>query len=300
MHWYLNLFDTQHLAVTFMTQNSLSNQTSTAKIAQLFYYPVKSCAAIETDSAMVTPYGLQNDRRWMVMDAKTGKFITQRQKAKMAALQATVINQEVLMLGIQGSEESLMVEVTKDASSSHALHNPWIWGDQPDAIDQGDLAASFLSEFLGINVRLLHIEDSQLRVVDPESAGNSDHRVGFADAFPFLIASKASISRFSEDLGYQVDMRRFRPNIVVEGVDEAYAEDTWQGIRVNGMTFHIVKPCSRCVIPSINPDTLDKEKQVIQTLLDTRKQGKETFFGQNAIVTGETCEIRVGDTVELF
>jgi len=272
---------------------------SLLKVHSIYHYPVKSCAPVQLQSAQITPSGFLNDRRWMVVDSETGKFVTQRKDVKMARLQAG-FSDGVLALSYSdgASSTSLDVEITKTTEISTE-----VWGDTPYGWDQGDQVASWLSEILGKSVRLAYIDDDQLRRVDPDYADASD-QVGFADGFPFLITTTSSIEQFNRDLGYDISITRFRPNIVIQSDSldslEPYAEDNWKSISINGIQFDLVKPCSRCVMPSINPDSLEKERSVIETLVATRKKENATYFGQNALHRVKEGLISVGDTVEIL
>jgi len=139
--------------------------------------------------------------------------------------------------------------------------------------------------------------DSFNRVVDTNYANNNE-LVGFADGFPLLITTQASLNDFNEKLGFDVGMDRFRPNIVIAG-NEAYAEDQWRVIEINGIEFSLVKPCSRCIMPSINPETAEKEMLVNQTLMQYRRRDKKTYFGQNALYN-KLGTISIGDQVRIL
>jgi len=272
---------------------------SLLKVHSLYLYPVKSCAPVQVQSAQISASGFLNDRRWMVVDAETGKFVTQRKDVKMARLRAGFSDQVLALSYSDGANStSLDVEINKSTEISTE-----VWGDTPSGWDQGDLVASWLSEILGKSVRLAYIDDQQLRRVDPDYAETTD-QVGFADGFPFLIATTSSIAQFNKDLGYDISITRFRPNIVIHSDTsdalKPYAEDNWKSIRINGIQFDLVKPCSRCVMPSINQDTLEKERAVIDTLVATRKKENATYFGQNALHRAKQGLISVGDSVEIL
>ena len=139
-------------------------------------------------------------------------------------------------------------------------------------------------------------EDS-VRPVDPAYAQAGD-RVGFADGFPLLLTTQASLDAFNRELPSAIGMERFRPNIVVAG-SEPYAEDGWRRLRIGEIEFDVVKPCSRCVIPSIDPQTAQKQAVVVQTLSRLRRRGDAVYFGQNLIQRG-TGDIKRGDSVAVL
>lgn len=274
---------------------------SSLTIHSLFHYPVKSCSQVALTTGTLSHSGFLNDRRWMVVDQDTGKFITQRKYPLMCRIHTSLRETPegtVLSLSYLSGDKNSSIDVPLSCSG---LMSTEVWGDVQDAWDQGDQVATWLSELIGQSVRLVYIGDDQLRQVDQDYSNNPNDKVGFADGFPFLITTVASIKQFNQDLGYDIDVLRFRPNIVIDGEDlRAYEEDDWKGIRVNGIDFEFVKPCSRCVMPSINPVSLEKERAVITTLANTRRIENKTYFGQNAVHSRAEGSLSVGDVVELL
>ncbi|WP_284381705.1 MOSC domain-containing protein [Litoribrevibacter albus] len=268
---------------------------SNLSVHSLFYYPIKSCAPNTLQSANITPSGIENDRRWMIVDAETGKFVTQRKDPKLARIRVKQESEQIALQYLDGADSYIDVPVSKTS-----LIETEVWKDRQQCWDQGEQVSTWLSEILDKDVRLAYIDDEQLRTVDQDFAKPMD-QVGFADGFPFLVATTTSIEQFNKDLGYEISIKRFRPNIVIEGDDLVpYAEDQWKAIEINGIRFDLVKPCSRCVMPSINPETIERERAVIETLVATRKQGNATFFGQNAVHSPKQGLISVGDKVEVI
>ncbi len=260
---------------------------------------------------MYTNLGPQFDRQWMIVD-KNGVFLSQRVLPKMCLIRATP---QASSTGPATIHLSAPATTGIVASSSGKIIDVEVWGDRVKALDYGDEVAAWLSKLLDKECRLVGVSDVTCRLVDPDYA-NQNQTVGFADGFPTLVVGQASLDEFNIELAKRaesnmaqidegtqassppIDMRRFRPNIVISG-SAPYAEDGWTGIKVNDIEFSLVKACSRCIMPSINPDTGVKEMQVNQTLLQTRRRDRQTYFGQNALHEG-TGEIRVGDTVELI
>jgi uncharacterized protein YcbX len=268
---------------------------SSLKVHSLFCYPVKSCAGNTLQSATITPSGLESDRRWMIVDAETGKFITQRKYSKLVRIRTKLEQDSIALRYLDGSQSYIDVPISRTQ-----LIETEVWKDRQVCWDQGEQVASWLSEILEKDVRLAYIDEPQLRTVDQAYASVSD-QVGFADGFPFLVATTASIAQFNKDLGYDISIMRFRPNIVIDGDSlQPYEEDNWKSIVINGVQYDLVKPCSRCVMPSINPETLERERAVIETLVATRKEGNATFFGQNAVHTPKQGLITVGDGVQVL
>src|SRR5262249_19187395 len=154
----------------------------------------------------------------------------------------------------------------------------------------------WLSDYLGQKCRLVRMADFTVRRLDERYA--KDGEVGFADGYPFLLISEASLSDLNERLAEPVPMNRFRPNIVTSG-SGSYAEDRWKTIRIGTLEFRVVKPCDRCVITTVNQSTGDKGIEPLRTLATYRKSEAGVIFGQNLVHQG-TGSIYVGDSIEIL
>ncbi len=166
------------------------------------------------------------------------------------------------------------------------------------AIDQGDTAAKWFSDWLGTSVRLVHMAAGYLRKLNEKYAINNDDHTGFADGYPILLTSEESLEDLNMRLDTPVPMNRFRPNIVVKGC-EPFAEDTWGRIRIGKIEMAVVKPCARCVVTTIDKDTLQKSKEPLKTLASYRTQEGGAMFGQNVIPLNEG-RLRLGMNVEIL
>ncbi len=259
-------------------------------LAALFVYPVKSLAGGPVSRARVEDRGLRHDRRFMVVDAD-GRFVTQRERPAMATSTARVEG-EALWLEREGAAPaSVPIEVEGPSREVR------VWGDRCRAVDAGDEAAGWLSEALRQPVRLVRMPRRTRRPADPGHAREGDV-VSFADGFPFLLATEASLEAVNARLDAPVDMRRFRPNLVVRG-GAAFAEDAWRGLRIGDVRFEVRKPCSRCAIVDVDPDSGERAGGVLAALATFRERGNAVFFGQNLVHDGEG-ELRVGAPVELL
>ena len=150
------------------------------------------------------------------------------------------------------------------------------------AIDQGDESARWFSDWLGAPVRLVHIAEGVQRRLNPEYAIRADDHTGFADGYPILITSEEGLQDLNSRLEEQVPMNRFRPNVVVKGC-EPFAEDTWNKIKIGNVELAVVKPCARCVVTTIDKETLEQKKEPLKTLAKYRKHKLGAIFGQNVI-----------------
>jgi uncharacterized protein YcbX len=258
-------------------------------LSALYIYPIKSCRGHAVDRALVTPRGLQDDRLFLITDAE-GHFLTQREIPRMALIEPQ-LGEELLTLRAPG-----MSPLDVERRSSGPAHPVVIWRDRCQAVDQGDAAAAWLSEYLGAAVRLVHLHDDFQRGVDPTYRRRPDDQTSFADAFPFLIVGAASLADLNGRLAEQLPMNRFRPNLVVQG-SAPFAEDGWPQIQVGDITFDLVKPCARCSITTVDQATGAIGKEPLATLATFRRTADgKVMFGQNMVSSG-TGQIAVGDPV---
>ena len=282
--------------MSFPSESDLSGT-----IARLFVYPVKSCAGIEVQQALLTETGLDLDRAWMVVDAQ-GMFLTQRSLPRMALIRPQLKSNEMVLR----APGMLALHVAIDAVETPATVT--VWHDTVPAWDMGPVAAQWFSDFLGQPLRLVRFDPDFRRLSSLDWTGGVEAPNQFSDGFPVLVASVASIDDLNQRLAAAgqgaVGIERFRPNVVLQGID-SHDED-----RVD--MFHIttaegvvqlqpVKPCTRCPIPDIDPTTATSSPEVGNMLRtyrqDARVNGAITF-GMNAIVReGADQVLRVGQTV---
>ena len=261
------------------------------RLHSLHVYPIKSCAGITLDEALLIETGLEFDRAWMVVDPQ-GRFVTQRELPRMALIRPT-LRQSDMVLRAPGM---LALHVQLDAVE--APTRATVWRDEVAAYDMGDLCAQWFSDFLGRPLRLVRFDPEQKRLSDKRWSGAIDAENAFADGFPLLVASTAGLAEVNRRLaaaGHDaVTMERFRPNLVLDGLD-AHGEDVLDEIvfdSVDGDThgvvkLKLVKPCSRCSIPDVDPASGEPGHAVGDTLAsyraDARLDGALTF-GMNAVI----------------
>jgi len=261
-------------------------------LSSLYRFPLKSAAGESLQRCASDSLGLLGDRRWMVVAAGTGRFLTQRVLPRMALLQAHWQGDTALKLAAPGMPE-LLVRVPDDKT----MRCVQVWSANPVVPDAGETAAAWLSDFLGQACRLVYLPEDDGIQVDLDYARLGE-RTAFSDGFPFLLIGQASLDDLARRVGRPLEMLRFRPNLVVSGA-EPYAEDGWKRIRIGQLTFRVVKPCSRCVIPTLDPATGERapDREPLYTLLSYRKGPGGVFFGQNLIAEGRG-ELEVGMPVE--
>lgn len=261
-------------------------------ISAINIYPVKSLGGISVASANLGYAGLDHDRAWMVVKPD-GQFITQRTHPQMALVNAD-IEQDQLILNSFGMESH---RVPVADTTMNRLHSE-VWGDKVYALDTGDASAQWLSQALDEECRLVAFPSNEIRACDPQRSKSSDH-TRFADGFPLLILSEASLTDLNNRLEMPVGMERFRPNIVVKGC-LAFAEDGWSTIEINGLPVRIVDTCPRCSVPTVDPATgALTGPEPIHTLSTYRERDGEVFFGVNAAPDQEGL-VSIGDSVNLI
>jgi len=264
------------------------------KLTEINIYPIKSTRRIALDESDVLPRGLPWDRRWMLVDAQ-GKFMTARQYPTLAVVD-THLDDTALHVSVAGRPALMLPLQVED----HALTKVSIWRDQCDAISAGDEADAWFSDYLGVACHLVRMTDDLVRGVD-QDYGQPGDVVSFADGFPMMLLTEASLNDLNTRLEQPVSMRRFRPNLVVDG-EAPYAEDNWRRIRIGEVEFEGVKNCSRCIFTTIDPDTGIKNPatEPLRTLSQYRRRPQGgVYFGQNLIPRSGGV-VRVGDVVEVL
>ena len=261
-------------------------------VSQLAIYPVKSLAGIRLQSMTLGVRGPEFDRHWLVADPQ-GQFITQREQPRMCLIHTTLLA-DALLLTAPG-RETLRLPLPTDDTAPRGVVT--VWRDTVEACDAGDAVALWLSDFLNTPCRLHYLPGDTVRPVDPNYARDEDE-VGFADGFPLLLITEPSLQSFNTELPAPIRSERFRPNIVLSG-NAPYAEDEWRRLRIGAIEFDVAKPCSRCVIPSLDPATGERQPVVSKALARTRRRDNAVYFGQNLIHRGLGV-IRVGDEVQVL
>jgi len=261
-------------------------------LSALNIFPVKSCAPLPLDSATVEPRGLRHDRRWVVTD-ETGKFLTGRQHPRLTLLRV-VPDGDALVVTTDGMPPLRLVR-----PATGARFDVTVWANTIAALPAGFTADAWISLFLGMPARLAYMDDACVRPVTREYSREGDE-VSFADAFPLLVISEAALDALNEKLATPVPMLRFRPNLVVANT-APHAEDGWKRIRIGGIEFDLVKPCSRCVFTTVDFEKgeFDPGGEPLKTLITYRRGERGVTFGQNVIPRG-VGTLRVGDTVEVL
>ncbi len=230
----------------------------------------------------------------MIIDSRS-MFVTQRKFPRMCLIN-TALNDDGLTISADGYGSCAVPE--GGGQENHSS----VWGTEVAGEDCGDQVAQWVSHFLGKECRVIYMHEDYSRPVDTAFATQQE-TVGFADGFPLLITTQASLDDFNVKLkqlnsDLEIGMERFRPNIVISG-SVPWAEDQWNTISIGDIELSLVKPCSRCIMPSVNPNTAEKQMHVNTALMKHRRRDRKTYFGQNAVYN-TLGRIGLGDSVTLL
>ncbi|OLP19575.1 MOSC domain-containing protein [Leptolyngbya sp. 'hensonii'] len=261
-------------------------------VTGLYIYPIKSCRGIALSQVTLNRWGLAYDRHWMLVDA-SGQFISQRQHPRLALVE-TALEEDCLRLNAPGQPELRLSLNDRSGLKVEVV----VWRDRCRALDQGDVAAQWFQQVLGLPCRLVRMTEDFDREVDPRYAPPG-YQVNFADGYPVLMISEASLADLNGRLTVPLPMNRFRPNLVVTGC-EPYAEDTWRRVRIGAIEFLGVKLCGRCVITTTDQERGERQGQdPLETLAAYRQVGGRILFGQK-LVYSKSGQLVLGDRIEVL
>ena len=263
-------------------------------LSELNIYPVKSLRGITLESALVEERGLQFDRRWLLVDGD-GRFITQREVPRMATVKI-----DVGPGGMRAIRNGSSINVPLDPATGDRAYVQ-IWNNEVEAEYYPQEIHRWFTDAIGSECRLVSMPETTRRVVDPNYAVRVlQDTVSFADAYPFLLIGEGSLADLNSRLDRPVPMNRFRPNFVVSGSD-AFEEDTWKRVRIGPTEFHVVKPCARCIVTTVDQTAGESTgKEPLATLSSYRNRDGKVLFGQNLIAEKAGGTVRVGDEIEVL
>jgi uncharacterized protein YcbX len=252
---------------------------SAPELSALTIYPIKSAGGISASEWEVDAFGLRYDRRWMVVDPG-GRMITQRTHPRLA-LSRPAIEGDRLVVRAEGVDPLVLPLRPTEAVTTAVT----VWGDTCAALWQGEAAARWFSDLLGVAVALVYMPDSTWRPAGQAYAPPTA-RVSFADAYPFLLLSEESLAELNRRMTVPVPMNRFRPNLVIRGT-AAFGEDELTTFAIGELPFRAVKPCDRCVLTTTDQETAERGVEPLRTLATFRKRDGKVYFGQNVVHQGQ-------------
>ena len=263
---------------------------SYTQLQSICVYPIKSSAGLTLSSSWVEKIGLPFDRRFVVCDAQ-GQFITARTLPKLCLIKCNITATGLVL----NAPDMPMLVIGYDACKDEYQHVT-IWKDTMLGQRCHDSVDHWISQYIGKPAHLLYFGEQTTRKI-----AKTNNPVAFADGYPLLLISQASLDNLNNKLKSPVTMAQFRPNLIVEGCDE-FAEDTWKHIRIGEVEFEVSKPCSRCVFTTVNPETAEKHHQLepLATLKSYRQVASgDVMFGQNLIPLN-SGQINQGDSVTVI
>ena len=273
---------------------------ASASLTAINIFPVKSLGGLAVREADVEPWGLRHDRRWIVLN-QDGTVLTARAERRMLGVTATPVDDALIELSARdGSTLRVGTPTTGDLVSTP---HPRL----PSFRAAGDSADEWLTDQLGRPVRLCWLDDPERRTISEEHGGRPGEPLNLSDAGPLLLTSSASLVQLNDWMGVDarargeepcapMAMARFRPTVVVDGIGAAFVEDAWRQVRIGDVEFRFAERCDRCVLTTIDPNTLEMGKEPVRTLARHRQWDHKTFFGIR-IIPVRTGTIRVGDRV---
>lgn len=261
-----------------------------AAVSALYVYPIKACRGVRVTAWPVVERGFEADRRWMIVD-ESGTFVTQREVPRLALVRTAFEGEASVRVDAPGLTPLMLPR----SYEVEAVRSVRLWCDRSLGCTHAEGSAWF-SRYLGAPHELVYMPDAQRRQVNPARARASDI-VSFADGYPFLLISEASLDALNQRLAAPVSMERFRPNIVVTGI-EPFAEDEFAHVRLGELGFRGVKRCDRCSVTTVDLETGERGKEPLRTLATFRLWDSKVWFGMNLIHDGPGL-LRVGDSVHV-
>ncbi|MEV8316656.1 MOSC N-terminal beta barrel domain-containing protein [Streptomyces sp. NPDC059900] len=260
----------------------------------IHYYPLKAVGGHAPREAVVEPWGLAGDRRWVLVDGD-GQIVTQRPHPRLALAAAELLPGGGIRMSAPGLEP-----LTVAVPPSGKTVTVDIWKDLVEAEPADEAAHAWFSAYLDADVRLVHLDEpATRRPIDPAYARQGE-TVSFADGYPLLLTTLSSLDALNSLIAQgdhsdegPLPMNRFRPNVVVDGT-APWAEDYWSRIAIGEVTFRVAKMCGRCVVTTTDQRTAERGKEPLRTLAHHRRFGDQLVFGQN-LVPETTGSIRIGD-----
>ena len=262
------------------------------KLSEIYIYPVKSLGGIRLDFANITTRGLENDRRFMLVD-ENGRFLSQREHPQLAIFQ-TEIEGKFLKITHKKTKQNLTINLSPPSQPS--LLSVTIWDDNTTAVESSSEASAWFTKILEIPVRLVYMPEESQRKTDTQYSLTGEEITSFSDGYPILIIGQSSLDDLNNRLENPVNINRFRPNFVFTH-GEPFEEDNWHEFTVGNIRFFGVKPCARCIMTTIDQETGEKkDREPLLTLNKYRKAANKILFGQNVLIS-QLGTVSVGDDV---
>src|SRR5271166_2320228 len=256
-------------------------------VSAINVYPIKSLRGNPLEEALICPYGLEHDRRWMLVDPQS-RMVTQRECTLLATLSAFAGKDGLRIAATGGREISVAYDAATWTSDEVVVD---VWGHSYVGVAAVSPINQAISEMIGMDCRLLSIRADVFRV---------KRDVAFHDDSPILIISESSLDELNRRLTVPLPMNRFRPNIVVRDTGP-FAEDGWQRITIGDTVLRAVKGCERCVTTTVDQAIgVASGPEPLKTLATFRRKGEGVAFGQYYRPEHAGTTIRLGDAVTVL
>jgi MOSC domain-containing protein len=262
-------------------------------ISGIFIYPIKSLSGIALESSSVEKRGLQYDRRWVLVNDEN-LFMHQRDHNEMALFQPSISDETMIIT--QKNDPNVRFEFPLKAEGT-IRENVTVWDDTCKAIEVSEKVSQWFTKKLNISCRLMYMPDDSIRLADQRFAIKSDDKVSFADGYPILAISEASMALLNTKTAEEIPADRFRPNFLINGA-HPHVEDELRSFSIGSTEYYGVKPCARCVVTTINQTTAERGKEPLKSLASYRKAGNKILFGHN-IIPMNIGNVKVGDTISV-
>ncbi|MBI9063146.1 MAG: MOSC domain-containing protein [Marinilabiliaceae bacterium] len=260
------------------------------QLSQLYIYPIKSLGAISLQQSKIDRFGLQHDRRWMLVDEQ-GQFVTQRRHSELCFFDVSAYEDGFRITNRKHTQFGLELPLAKVSGQKKLVT---VWNDTINAELVDPEIDELFSQVLGQSVSLVKMPVDGNRQVDPRYAPQGTV-TAFSDGFPLLLIGQSSLDHLNAKLQLPIDMLRFRPNLVFTG-GEPHFEDTLKTFQIGPAAFQAVKPCSRCVVTTIDPESALRSPEPLRTLSKYRLQDGKVMFGMNVLALSEGF-LQVGDSL---
>ena len=276
------------------------NEAVALTLTELNRFPVKSCRGEQLRTAVVEPWGLAGDRRWMLVDAE-GETVTAREHRQLLLVTPRLRADGGLEVAAPDKVPLSVARPVGDERVTVTIFRRTPFAATPSS----DEAHEWFSTLLGESVRLVYGDDPHRRPASPDFAG-AGVPLAFGDGYPVLLGHQASLAALNDQIAVgpraaegPLPMVRFRPNLVVAG-GEAWAEDGWRRLRIGAAVFRAVKGCDRCALAATDAETALRGKEPTATLARHRRWDGAVWFGMNVVPETPGAILTVGDEVELL
>ncbi len=261
------------------------------EISKLFIYPIKSLGGISIESSAVEMRGLKYDRRWMLID-ENNRFLSQREIPELAGFNLAMGTNDISVTNTRNNE-SIQVPLRPLSMEMKVVK---VWDDELAAQIVKPQICEWFSGQLNKKVSLVYQNEESIRKVDSKFAVTGNEHTSLSDGYPILIISEASVTYLNSICPEYIPAERFRPNIIIKD-SEAFAEDKLTKILVGTTELYGVKPCARCIVTTLQPETMKFSKEPLNTLSKFRKFDNKVLFGQNLVVH-QLGNISIGDILQ--